>query len=76
VSAEANQADGLNDFIETAAEGFRTYADITTISDMEELQDDLDDPDTAARFKAMFKGLSGDARDLYRGKYKEILANL
>jgi hypothetical protein len=74
--ALTNQGDGLKDFIETAAEGFKTYADISTISDMENLQDDLDDPETLQRFKAMFKGLSGDVKGLYRKKYKEILAEV
>ena len=71
-----NQPEGLKDFIETAAEGFKTYSDISTISDMEGLQDDLDDPETLKRFKAMFKGLSGDVKDLYRKKYKDTLAEL
>ncbi len=69
-----NRPDGLGDFIDTAVEGFKTYADITTISDMEDLQDNLDEPDVKKRFKAMFKGLSGDVKSLYRKKYKEILS--
>jgi hypothetical protein len=69
-----NRPQGLKEFIETAAEGFKTYADIAAVSEMESMQDDLDDPHTLERFKAMFKGLSGDVKALYRRKYQEILS--
>ena len=68
-----NREGGLKDFVETTVDGFRSYSDIFTISNMEDLQDDLDDEDTKARFKAMFKGLSSDVKSLYRQKYKDIL---
>ena len=71
--AMTNRPDGIKDFVETAALGFKTYSDIATINQMEDMQDDLDNPESLKKFKALFKTMSSDVKDLYRNKYKEIL---
>lgn len=63
----------LRDFVETAVDGFRTFADLETIAELKELADELDDEESLARFKALFKGLSREVKDLYRAQYEGAL---
>jgi hypothetical protein len=69
-----NPSANLKEFIETAVEGFRSYSDMITIDEMEDMRFDLDDPDSLKRFKALYKGLSGEVKSLYEAKYEKILS--
>lgn len=71
--AMVNRNSDMSDFISTAVTGFESYADLATIKEMEELQDDLDDAETLKKFKALYKSMSSEVKGLYRQKYKEIL---
>ncbi|BEU02974.1 hypothetical protein OAG1_17740 [Agarivorans sp. OAG1] len=71
--AMTNRSKDMSDFINTAVAGFESYADLATIEQMESMQDDLEDEEVLAKFKALFKGMSSDVKSLYRNKYKDIL---
>lgn len=68
-----NRGANIGGFIETAVQGFKSYSDILTINEMESMQDELETPEAKEKFKALFKTMSADVRNLYRNKYKEIL---
>ena len=63
----------MADLVTTIADMSGAYSDIEVLRELDSLKYELDDPDQAARAKALVKGLSPDVRSYTAPWVEELL---